>query len=117
MMKDEVKADLQENAGARLYPTGMQDDNDCEDEGDEEHEDYLYCDPDMIKRDEPEKNTAMFRRIEVPLNDELRKKLENLDMYHKEILNRVITYAKDLVKAQKHSSTSSSYGSWRSSQQ
>ena len=76
MMKDEVKTYLQENAGARLDPTGMQDDDDCEDEEDEEHEDYLYCDPDMIKRDEPEKNTAMFRRIEVPLNDELRKKSE-----------------------------------------
>merc|ERR1711923_260896 len=78
MMKDEVKADLQENAGARLDPMGMQDDEDCEDEGEEEHEDYLYCDPEMIKKDEPEKNAAMFRRIEVPLNDELRRKTENL---------------------------------------
>ena len=48
MMKDEVKADLQENAGARLDPMGMQDDDDCEGEGEEEHEDYLYCDPAMI---------------------------------------------------------------------
>ena len=84
-MKDEVKEDLLENAGARLDPMGIQDDEDCEDEGEEEHEDYLYCDPDNMKKDEPEKTAAMFRRIEVPLNDELRRRTENLDMYQKEI--------------------------------
>merc|ERR1719270_250109 len=93
MMK-EVKEDLQENAAAKLDPKGMQDDQDCEEEGEEEHEDYFYCDPDNIQKDEPEKFTAMFRRVELPLNDELRKRTENLDMYQKEIVNRVVTYAK-----------------------
>ena len=100
MMK-EVKEDLQENAGARLDPMGMQDNDDCDDGGEEEHEDYLYCDPDNIQRDEPEKSVAMFRRIELPLSDELRRRTENLDIYQKEIVNRVVTYAKDLVKARK----------------
>lgn len=100
MMK-EVKEDLQENAAARLDPMGIQDDEDCEEEGEEEHEDYLYCDPDIIQKDQPEKTAAIFRRIEVPLNDELRRRTENLDMYQKEILNRIVTYAKDLVKARK----------------
>ena len=100
MMK-EVKADLQENVAARLDPTGMQDDDDCEDDGREEHEDYLYCDPDNIQKDEPEKTSAMFRRIELPLSDELRKRTENLDVYQKEIVNIVVTYAKDMVKARK----------------
>ena len=97
MMK-EVKEDLQENAAARLDPMGMQDNDECE----EEHEDYFYCDPDNVLKDEPEKGTAgIFRRIELPLSDELRRRTENLDMYQKEIVNRVVTYAKDLVKARK----------------
>ena len=37
----------------------------------------------------------------MPLSDELRKRTENLDRYQKEIVNRVVTYAKDLVKARK----------------
>ena len=100
MMK-EVKEDLQENAAARLDPMGVQDDDDCKEEGEEEHEDYMYCDPDNVKKDEPEKTAAMFRRVEIPLSDELRRRTENLDMYQKEIVNRVVTYAKDLVKARK----------------
>ena len=80
---------------------GIQDDEECEEEGEEEHEDYLYCDPENIEKDEPEKSVAMFKRVEMPLSDELRKRTENLDRYQKEIVNRVVTYAKDLVKARK----------------
>ena len=66
-MNKEVQANLQADAAKRINPMGVQDDDDCEDEGEEDHEDYLFCDPDQIKKDESEKGTtAFFKRIELP---------------------------------------------------
>ena len=59
----------------------------------EEHEDYLHCDPDMIIVEEPKTTTAaVFRRMELPLCDELRRRTANLDTYQKEVANIVVKY-------------------------
>ena len=51
-MKKEVRTDIEEKAALRMDPNGIQDDDDCEEEGMEEHDDYQYCDPAMIEQDE-----------------------------------------------------------------
>ena len=95
-MNKEVQKNLQADAAEKLNPMGVQDDDDCEDEGEEDHDDYLFCDPAQIKKDEPEKSApAFFKRVELPSSDELRKKTENLDRFQKEVVNMVVTNAKN----------------------
>ena len=112
-MNKEVQKNLQADAAEKLNPMGVQDDDDCEDEGEEDHDDYLFCDPAQIKKDEPEKSApAFFKRVELPSSDELRKKTETLDRFQKEVVNMVVTNAKDLVKARKHSHYPNLFSSW-----
>ena len=82
---------------------GEQNDGDCEVEDDDEEEmdDYQYCDPANIVVDEPEKNTTVFKRIVMSPSSEIRKMSMSLDKYQKEVLNIVVRYSKDLVKARK----------------
>ena len=102
-MNKEAKKSIEEDAEVRMDPMGNQIKEDDEEELIEDHEDYLYCNPDNITKNVPsEKGSSMFRRVELPLNDELRKRTEGLDKYQKEVVNIVVTYAKDLVKARKY---------------
>ena len=107
-MNKEVQKNLQADAAEKLNPMGVQDDDDCEDEGEEDHDDYLFCNPAQIKKDEPEKSAP----VELPSSDELRKKTETLDRFQKEVVNMVVTNAKDLVKARKHSHYPNLFSSW-----
>ena len=94
-MNKAAKKDSEEDAAIRMDPMGQQIEEDDEDDGIEEHEDYQHCNPDNIAENvEKEKNSTMFRRVEMPFTDELRRKTEGLDQYQ----NTVET------PAQKHSS-------------
>ena len=100
-MKKDVKEGIEEVVAAEMDPMGKQDDDDCEEEDAEENDDYQYCDPENIVMDEPQKNSAVFRRLVIPSSDELRQKTIALDKYQREVLNIVVKYAKDVVKARK----------------
>ena len=62
---------------------------------------YCDCDPANIVVDEPSKNTAVFKRLVIPPSSELRKMSMSLDKYQKEVLNIVVRYSRDQVKARK----------------
>ena len=93
--------EMNEVAGAKIDAMGLQENDDCNEEEEVDEYDYLYCDPEFVKKDEPGNKPQVFCRIEVPLSDELRRLTETLDEFQKEVVNIVVTYAKDLVKARK----------------
>ena len=72
-MKKEVReAIIEENVAAEMDAMGKQDDDECEEEEDEEIDDYQYCDPANIDKEDTQKNTSVFKRLIVPPSDELR---------------------------------------------
>ena len=46
-------------------------------------------------------SSSILRQIEVPPADELRSKVQMLDVYQKEVINIGVNYCRDLVKARK----------------
>ena len=92
--------DLSEIA-LQLDPALEQDKAECEEDGIEEHPDFVHYDPDQITIDENAPETNIYRRIEIPNDDELKEKTRSLDKYQKEVINIGVKYAKGMVKARK----------------
>ena len=101
-MKKEVRESIvEENVAAQMDGMGKQDDDECVEEEDEEIDDYQYCDPANIDKEDPQKNTSVFKRLIVPPSDELRKMTITLDKYQREVLNIIVKYARGIVKSRK----------------
>ena len=95
---DQFLADI----GGALDPQGQQDNDECEDEGQREHPDYLHLDPSLIvEPSSNQKKSSPFVRIVVPPQEDLFKKIASLDKYQKEVINVAVKFAKDTVKARK----------------
>ena len=90
-----------ERIGAMFDPEGEQENGDCENEGKEEHQDFIFCDPEIVKATEEKSKKTVYKQILLPTSDELRRKTENLDEYQKEVVNIAVSYARDIVKARK----------------
>ena len=76
----EGKLDL-DYIGEMIDASGVQENDDCGLEGKDEHEDFLYCNPDEIKKCEEQKIKTVFKKIVLPTTDELRRKTESLDEF------------------------------------
>ena len=102
-MKKEVREFIvEEDVAANMDAMGKQDDDECAEEDEEEEiDDYQYCDPANIAKEDPQKNTTVFKRVILPPSDELRKMTLTLDKYQREVLNLVVKYAKGIVKSRK----------------
>ena len=102
-MEKELDLDF---TGAKLDPQAEQDREDCAEEGEQDHPDFLHLDPSMLQdietaSDGANRQPAVFSRIEVPTNLELFESCNNLDRYQVEVLNTAVQYCRDLVKARK----------------
>ena len=101
-MQKELDIDLEEAVALDLDPAGYHDNEDCASEGDEDHEQFQHCNPDQINLGEDEQNApALFRKIEMPSDDELKAMTRDLDFYQREVVNKVVKFARDIVKARK----------------
>ena len=102
-------AEVNEEIGALMDPEGELDNKECQEEEDEEHPDYQFCFPDDdfsekdLFKDKADDNSkekgSIFRTVELPSDDELKTRIQGLDMYQKEVVNIGVKYCKDLVKA------------------
>ena len=100
-LAQEGKLDLTA-VGEMMDATGEQENEDCEVEGQQEHEDFLFCNPDDIKENQTKNQASVFKQIVLPPTDELRRKTECLDEFQKEVVNIAVTFARNVVKARKH---------------
>ena len=96
MLENEL--DLEETA-KQLDPEGVQDDTECN-ELEEDNSEYEHLNPDdlMLRSEKPSSN-ALYKKIEVPGDADLRRNTRGLDEHQRSVLNDVIKYAKDIVKA------------------
>ena len=99
---DERKVEI----AAKLDAMGMQEDEDCLEEGQEEHKEYEYFNPDHANLKDDNKNhekeaVQALRTIELPSNEELKAKTHRLDCFQRMVVDIAVKYAKELVKARK----------------
>ena len=96
--------DLTETA-VNLDPEAAQDNEECAEIGETDHPDFVHLDPTQLEYINTETNNdkqpAPFKRIELPPDDELWKRVMSLDKFQAEVLNIVVKYCRDLVKARK----------------
>ena len=106
-MQKQLDLDLTET-GVNLDPQAEQENEECEEEGEQDHPDFLHLDPGQLAvydADSSAGNTippVPFSRIEVPPSDELYQSINRLDRYQVEVVNIALQYFRDLVKARKN---------------
>ena len=101
-LKRDNEMELKETA-VRLGPAGVQDNEDCEDEGDEENELYECFNPEDIAVNESSvQQQSIYRRVDLLDKNELKAKTRTLDVNQREVLNVVVKYAKDIVKSRQN---------------
>ena len=87
-----------ETIGAELNAEKEQDQADCLDEGKSHHPDCLHMDTDGLEI--YDKKDSMFKKMTLPSVLELRD-TQKVDKFQREILDRVIKYSRDTVKARR----------------
>jgi hypothetical protein len=103
LQEAEKKLDL-ERIGMILDSTLHQDNAECQEEGLEEHPDYLHLDPEdmgMVDEENAQQARSTYKAIEIPDGDVLRMATRTLDEQQQMVLDIGIKYAKDIVKARK----------------
>ena len=93
-----------ERMGTLLDPTNQQDNEDCQDEGIEEHPEYLHIDPDDLEMQDQATTNAIrhsYRSFEISDEDDLKERSRELDGDQRMILDKAIKYAKDIVKSRR----------------
>ena len=91
----------------RLDPTLEQENADCEIESLSQHPEYQHIDPEQFLVEEnSEGKDSIYRKIEIPGTDELRRSTQVLDKHQKEVINMGVKYAKDVVKARREGNSS-----------
>ena len=97
----ENEPNFTETAGT-LDAQGLKENEECNDL-EEETSEYDHLNPDdLLLRKDKTASGALYKKIEIPSYDELRRKTRSLDKYQREVLNIMIKYAKDLVKCRNH---------------
>ena len=91
---------LESNAGQDLDPTNEQDNDDCQEEGEQDHPDFLFKDPsDFMEKSEVTKKETVYSKIELKNDKELDEMTLELDEEQRRVLEIGVNYAKNLVKA------------------
>ena len=100
----ELELDLTETA-AKLDPQAEQEIDDCEEEGEDDHPDFVHLDPGQLEDIDTvsagKHQPLPYSRIEVPPSDELLQSCKNLDKYQIEVVNTAVQFCRDKVKARK----------------
>ena len=86
--------------GDTLDAANAQEDGDCEEEGVHDHPDFLVKDPEELAMTEVVRRENMYRKIELYEDETIEKMSRGLDEDQRFVLDKAITYAKNLVKAE-----------------
>ena len=99
--------DLEETEAA-LDAQGLQDNEDCDEEGPELHPDFQHCQQEVGEfgdndscRDKPDYQATLPSRIDMPTDEELKESIRGLDPFQREVVNLVIKHSRDIVKSRK----------------
>ena len=95
----EKDMDLQKIA-IQFDPAGAQDNEDCLSEPEELHEDFEYFNPDNLEHKE-ESSKKIFRKVELTPVNQLKEMTLRLDSNQRRILDIVVHYCRNIVKARK----------------
>ena len=99
---DQVKKELDISETAIALDAAKEQDNaDCEEEGTEEHAEFLHIDPGQIATDSDKHTSGIYKKIDIPGADELRASTRTLDSHQREVVNIGVKYAKDVVKSRR----------------
>ena len=72
------------------------------DELEAEESEYEHLDPcDVSNRIESKTSSGLYKRIEIPSDNDLRESTRKLDRHQRDVLSVVLKYAKDIVKSRK----------------
>ena len=97
------KAQKIESIAAEMDPTLVQEDKEDEGQGMIEHPELGHLNPDQYEIDGGEvparKSAAIYGRIEVPDDTELKEKTRKLDENQRKVVDTVIKYCRGVVKA------------------
>ena len=84
-----------------LDPQGIKDNEECEDM-EEEDSAFEHLNPDdLLSKTERPVSSGVYKKIEIPGDRELRRRTRDLDEHQRAVLDIVIKYSKDIVKARK----------------
>ena len=75
----------------------------------EEHPDFGHIDPDLISTETNVVTKSIYKQINIPSDQELRKATRKLDKYQKQVVSVGIKYAKDLVKSRREGNKPTEY--------
>ena len=95
------EAELEETKVA-LDPLFVQENDDCIEEGIEEHPDFEHMNPDFLdplNEEDDKSHKSIYPRIELVSLDILKEKTRKLDQYQRHVVDIAIKYSKDVVKA------------------
>ena len=85
---EQVKKEIDlTEVGNQLDPALAQDNADCEEEVMSEHPDFLHADPSQVTSDDHVVTKSIYRKIDIPNDEELKENTRNLDMRQKEVIN------------------------------
>ena len=105
---EQVKKEIDlTEVGNQLDPALAQDNADCEEEVMSEHPDFLHVDPSQITSDDHVVTKSIYRKIDIPNDEELKENTRNLDKHQQEVINIGVKYAKDIVKMRREGNTTS----------
>ena len=96
------KLDLEETA-VNLDAANEHEKAECEDLMAELHPEYAHINTENVNTEEPnsEKASHIYSRINIPEIGELKRSIRNLDRWQREVVDKAVKYAKDVVKARK----------------
>ena len=91
-----------EETGAQMDAAYEQDQDECKEEGEYPHPDYLYLDTDGVEQQSKDTHVGnIFKKMIIPPLGELREETRKLDKFQREALNLAVKYAKDVVKSRR----------------
>ena len=99
---EQAKKELDLSEISKDLDSALEQENaDCVEEGLIEHPEYVHADPGQIINTEIDKETSIYRKIDIPNDKELKEATRSLDVYQREVINIGIKYAKGIIKARK----------------
>ena len=99
---EQAKKELDLSEISQILDSALEQENaDCVEEGLVEHPEFDHADPGQIIDKETDKETSIYRKIDIPNDKELKENTRSLDVYQREVINIGVKYAKGIVKSRR----------------
>ena len=99
---EQVKKEIDLTDVATILDPALEQNNaDCDEEIEVEHPEFSHIDPGQIAVEKDPVRAGNYKQIDIPNDDELKRRTRLLDRWQREVLNIGICYAKDIVKGRR----------------